>query len=246
MAIEKKGNLKMSEQELKEQLKQEMKNSKIKKTIILLIIFIIAVGIFFAVRQSRISPTEQIKSNIISEEEFAQYTTEIPITIENWKDYVDIQDIDEEVKNDFQEVERTNKLTKLSLKNENIYGCIVLKLKIINADTTDNEQIVTLYNGNDSQAGLGMIMDKNKDKKIYDTRVGIDNIQCIQATGNLYKVEIPEDKWQIDEKGNEYFMISNGNTQGYSGYNKYYKDNYLQNLGHKEYIKLQEQKNTKS
>ena len=240
----------MNEQEIKEQLKQEikqeMKKSKRKKLIIFLIILIIAVGVFFVIRQIKISPTEQIQRNVMTEEEFAQYITEIPITIENWRDYVDIQDVEEEVKNDLQEVERTNKLTKISLKNENIYGCIVLKLKIINADTTDNEQIVTLYNGNDIQAGMSMIRDKNEDEKIYDTRVGIDNIQCIQATGILYKVEIPEDIWQIDENGKEYFMISNGSIQGHSGYNIYYKDNYLQILGYKEYNKLQKQKNAES
>lgn len=243
----------MNEQEIKAQLKQElkeeMKKSKRKKIIIFIIILIIAVGVFFAIRQSRISrtsPTEQSKMKIMTEEEFAQYTTEIPITTENWKNYVDIQDVEEEVKNNLQEVERTNKLTKISLKNENIYGCIVLKLKIINADTTDNEQIATLYNGNDVQAGMSMIRDKNEDEKIYDTRVGIDNIQCIQATGILYKVEIPEDIWQIDENGKEYFMISNGSIQGHSGYNIYYKDNYLQILGYKEYNKLQEQKNAES
>lgn len=240
----------MNEQEIKEQLKQEikqeMKKSKRKKLIIFLIILIIAVGVFFVIRQIKISPTEQIQRNVMTEEEFAQYITEIPITIENWRDYVDIQDVEEEVKNDLQEVERTNKLTKISLKNENIYGCIVLKLKIINATTTDNEQIVTLYNGNDIQAGMSMIRDKNEDEKIYDTRVGIDNIQCIQATGILYKVEIPEDIWQIDENGKEYFMISNGSIQGHSGYNIYYKDNYLQILGYKEYNKLQKQKNAES
>ena len=240
----------MNEQEIKEQLKQEikqeMKKSKRKKLIIFLIILIIAVGVFFVIRQIKISPTEQIQRNVMTEEEFAQYITEIPITIENWRDYVDIQEVEEEVKNNLQEVERTNKLTKISLKNENIYGCIVLKLKIINATTTDNEQIVTLYNGNDIQAGMSMIRDKNEDEKIYDTRVGIDNIQCIQATGILYKVEIPEDIWQIDENGKEYFMISNGSIQGHSGYNIYYKDNYLQILGYKEYNKLQEQKNAES
>lgn len=236
----------MNEQELKEQLKQEikqeMKKSRKKKIIMLLIVFIIAIGVFFAVRQSRVSTTEQSKINVMTEEELAQYTTEIPITTENWKDYVDVQDVDEEVKNAFQEVERINKLTKLSLKNENIYGCIVLKLKIINADTTDKEQIITLYNGMDGQAGLAMIRDKNKDKKIYDVRVGIDNIQCVQVMGNLYKVEIPENIWQTDQNGKECIKIQFKDKYN-QGYQIYYKDNYLQNLGHKEYYKFEELKN---
>lgn len=122
-------------EQLKKELKQEMKQENKKKRKIKLIILFIILAILFIgwlalVNISNKKIPQQPK--IISREEFSQYITEIPITTENWKDYITLECETRENKNDFGEITSTTKYYQLKLK-ENVYGYEILKINIKNA-----------------------------------------------------------------------------------------------------------------
>lgn len=224
----------MNEQEIKEQLKQEikqeMKKSKRKKIIIFIIILIIAVGLFFVVRQSRISrtsPTEQSKIRVMTEEEFAQYTTEIPITTENWKNYFDYEYKKVEDKDAFGEIISTKYEPHLKLK-DNIYGYAVLRIEINNNLYSDYEYKTTLIIGsNDTTLPIADFRLKS------GATITMNDITCTKAKGNLYALNLPEDIWQIDETdGKRYFNIGTENS-----YTIYKEDNYINQLCQEEHFK---------
>lgn len=223
-----------------------------KKIVIIFIILLLVVGGSGIFIFSNRNINTNYNMNIMSQQEFSQYITEIPITTENWKDYFDIEDTEETRKDAFGDITSILKYTLLKLKDDNIYGCITLKLKILESDTTNNEQIITIYNGMKKQVGIGQIMDKDKDNKIYDTRIDKNNIQCIQAKGTIYKIEIPQEKWQQPETNrqetravdgktystsdNEFIRLENNNS-----YITLFKETYLKQLGEMKYY--QEQNN---
>lgn len=224
----------MNEQEIKEQLKQEikqeMKKSKRKKIIIFIIILIIAVGLFFVVRQSRISrtsPTEQSKIRVMTEEEFAQYTTEIPITTENWKNYFDYEYKKVENKDAFGEIISTKYEPHLKLK-DNIYGYAVLQIEINNNLYSDYEYKKDLIIGsNDTTLPMADFRLKS------GATITMNDITCTKAKGSLYTLNLPEDIWQIDETdGKRYFNIGTENS-----YTIYKEDNYINQLCQEEHFK---------
>ena len=224
----------MNEQEIKEQLKQEikqeMKKSKRKKIIIFIIILIIAVGLFFVVRQSRISrtsPTEQSKIRVMTEEEFAQYTTEIPITTENWKNYFDYEYKKVENKDAFGEIISTKYEPHLKLK-DNIYGYAVLQIEINNNLYSDYEYKKDLIIGsNDTTLPMADFRLKS------GATITMNDITCTKAKGSLYTLNLPEDIWQIDESdGKRYFNIGTENS-----YTMYKEDSYINQLCQEEYTK---------
>ena len=224
----------MNEQEIKEQLKQEikqeMKKSKRKKIIIFIIILIIAVGLFFVVRQSRISrtsPTEQSKIRVMTEEEFAQYTTEIPITTENWKNYFDYEYKKVENKDAFGEIIITKYEPHLKLK-DNIYGYAVLQIEINNNLYSDYEYKKDLIIGsNDTTLPMADFRLKS------GATITMNDITCTKAKGSLYTLNLPEDIWQIDETdGKRYFNIGTENS-----YTIYKEDNYINKLCQEEHFK---------
>lgn len=224
----------MNEQEIKEQLKQEikqeMKKSKRKKIIIFIIILIIAVGLFFVVRQSRISrtsPTEQSKIRVMTEEEFAQYTTEIPITTENWKNYFDYEYKKVENKDAFGEIISTKYEPHLKLK-DNIYGYAVLQIEINNNLYSDFEYKKDLIIGsNDTTLPMADFRLKS------GATITMNDIICTKAKGSLYTLNLPEDIWQIDETdGKRYFNIGTENS-----YTIYKEDNYINQLCQEEHFK---------
>ena len=224
----------MNEQEIKEQLKQEikqeMKKSKRKKIIIFIIILIIDVGLFFVVRQSRISrtsPTEQSKIRVMTEEEFAQYTTEIPITTENWKNYFDYEYKKVENKDAFGEIISTKYEPHLKLK-DNIYGYAVLQIEINNNLYSDYEYKKDLIIGsNDTTLPMADFRLKS------GATITMNDITCTKAKGSLYTLNLPEDIWQIDETdGKRYFNIGTENS-----YTIYKEDNYINQLCQEEHFK---------
>ena len=224
----------MNEQEIKEQLKQEikqeMKKSKRKKIIIFIIILIIAVGLFFVVRQSRISrtsPTEQSKIRVMTEEEFAQYTTEIPITTENWKNYFDYEYKKVENKDAFGEIISTKYEPHLKLK-DNMYGYVVLQIEINNNLYSDYEYKKDLIIGsNDTTLPMADFRLKS------GATITMNDITCTKAKGSLYTLNLPEDIWQIDETdGKRYFNIGTENS-----YTIYKEDNYINQLCQEEHFK---------
>lgn len=118
-------------QEIKQEMKQENKKKRKKKLIIVFIILLILViwWIYLVYTSNSKIPAEP---KIISQEEFSQYITEIPITIDNWKDYITLECETRENKNDFGEITSTTKDYQLKLK-ENVYGYEILKINIKNA-----------------------------------------------------------------------------------------------------------------
>ena len=54
------------------------------------------------------------EKKIVTQEQLAQYTTELPITIDNWKNYIELEDKEEEQKDAFGEITRIEKYTSLN------------------------------------------------------------------------------------------------------------------------------------
>lgn len=184
-------------EQLKKELKQEMKQEKKKKRIIILIILLIIAGIITFVVCNAYRKVELHKPKIISQEEFSQYITELPVTTENWKDYFECKDITKESKNAFGEVTSIGKTTQLKLK-DNIYGCLILKLKI-NKDLVafDREEAIITVNRqyinlNDSIS----LKNKSNDKNNFDGTISMNELTCIQVKGSLYKIDLPDNIWQ--------------------------------------------------
>lgn len=235
----------MNEQELKEQLKQEikqeMKKSSRKKIAIILLIIIILVIAFFVYRNiSTQRRKEQYKEKYISQEEFSKYTTEIPITIENWKDYITLEFEKKEEKDSFGEVVKTFEQPYFKLK-DNIYGYMILEIDF-------NKNILKdLYSRNKS--GLVVTMRGIKTEiPTYqikdDCKLAFDDIECSKVKGTLYLLDLPEDIWQVQQeemqalengevtqlKGRKYFNLG---TE--SNYTTCWENTYINNLCDKEF-----------
>lgn len=237
----------MDEQELKEQLKQEikqeMKKSRKKKIVIILIILLIIASIVvFVVFNNRKRAEETAKQNetkIISEEEFAQYTTEIPITTENWQDYMELEDVTKENKNAFGEVENIMKNTQIKLK-DNLYGYVVLEFNITNKDllsTTSNDSTYIIEIYPDGEFNSMRLKYRNEGNNVYDSTLTINDLECIKAKGSVYTLDLPEELWQIENTmppniGKKCFYLGTKDR-----YSIYYEDNYIEQLSQREYEK---------
>ena len=73
--------------------------------------------------------TEKNTVKVISQEEFSQYITEIPITTENWKNYFEYEYRKVENKDAFGEITSISYEPHLKLK-DNMYGYVVLQVEI--------------------------------------------------------------------------------------------------------------------
>lgn len=230
-----------------------MKERKtILKVMILLAIVILAIIIFLCIRNARVTDNTANKIKVISQEQLSQYIEEIPITTENWKDYIYLENIKEERKNDFGEITSTNIITVLKLKDNSMYGHVALKIKV-NKDllypmyVDKNEQVITIEEDNTLMLITGM-KDKNKDENITDYTITENEFNCIQTKGSLYKINIPEDIWQVEQrestkvvagevtqrKGKRYFNVGQEDS-----YITYWEDTYIEDLANKfkqEYI----------
>lgn len=251
MALLGKGEKEMEEdikeqlkQELKQEMKQEQKKKRRIKVIVLLAIVIIAVVVLVCIRNTRTN--NNYKNTIISQEQFSQYITEIPITIENWQDYISLEDIEEQNKDAFGEIKNIYKVSRLKLKDNVDYGYVVFKLKI-NKDqlvrTDISDEVIVTIRGNYENSGtiyLAGLKDKNADEKITDNTMNINNFQCIQVKGSVYNIKIPEELWQTDiGTGEQYINVGNENE-----YTTHWKNNLIINLTNEAERKANEQAET--
>lgn len=242
-------------EQLKKELKQEMKQEKKKKRMIISIILLIIAGIIIFIVCNAYKKVELHKPKIISNEEFSQYITEIPVTTENWKEYFECKDITKEEKDAFGEVTGIAKLTQLKLK-DNIYGYLILKFKIDNNLTilNRNEAIITVDKQYTNINDFASLKNKSNDKNVFDFTISMNELNCIQVKGNLYKIDLPDDIWQDDgsvmtsgkmaEDGKaiqieerKHFNVGTEND-----YKTYWEYTYMDTLFNEEYQKYTENK----
>lgn len=179
----------------------------------------------------------------LTQEQLAQYTTELPITIDNWKDYIELEDKEEENKDAFGEITRIDKYTSLKIK-DNIFGYITIEYEITDKNLleypTSPTQTVTIASGESSNNYINFITDKNNGKSITKDRTfTINYMKCNRIKGKLYTIDLPDDIWgtqneiiiETSEKYRE-------NVDGDNGYINISKDDYIKQLGHM--IRLEE------
>lgn len=209
-------------QEIRQEMKQEQKKKRIIKFIVLVTIVIIAVIIFVCIRNTR--TTNNYEKKIISQEQFSQYITEIPITIENWQDYIFLENVETENKDAFGDIQSTAITTHFKLKNDNMYSNVVLKISVNNKEmiinNIDNHYTSYYYTPTYS------IQDKNTDEKIYDYTITEKDFKCIDTKGSVYIIDIPNELWQTDI-GDGKLYINVGDKDKYT---TYWKDTYMQTL----------------
>lgn len=132
---------------------------------------------------------ETNKNEINNTEELQQ----IEITLNNWQDYVELEDVEETAKDDFGEITGTGKYTiirfkKNVIKNDNVK----LKLKYndeVSVSEKRKEEIINVYDGSDEYKINYKLNVKNKNdigSKDYDGRVTIDDFEVINAKGTVY------------------------------------------------------------
>lgn len=221
----------MNEEELRKQLKQEIKQElkkerRKRRIIILVVLAIIILGFVGYIYISN-------NNNSITQEEFIQYKEEIIITKDNWKDYIIAEDITEEITNEFGEVLRTNKNTVLKLK-ENICGYVIIEIK---EKSTTHTEIITLTGGNTNHTSIATdYLSKHiGEKQIYDNTTTIDNIECIQIKGYIYKLNIPDNLWKTNRNtGNQYIKILDNYGNFWLTLIK--QENYIYSLSLEEYL----------
>lgn len=249
----------MNEQELKEQLrqevkqeiKQEMKKTRRKKMIVFFILLLIAIIVFVAIVYIR----RNNSAKTISQEELSQYKTEIQITDNNWKDYIVVEDVKNETRNEFGEVESITNGTQIKLKDD-ICGYLVLKLKVTNPDKwnpyiKNEEQTVAIIGGTDYSDSINQIRvmieeDTEDGIKTINKKFSIDDIECVQVKGYLYTINLPETIWNTDNLGNQYIYVEDGDTK-----TMFFKEddprsgnfNYIKTLSSFEYTKYIEEIN---
>lgn len=181
------------------------------------------------------------EKKIVTQEQLAQYTTELPITIDNWKNYIELEDKEEEQKDAFGEITRIEKYTSLKMKDNNVYGYITIEYEITDKNLLEYPdyptQTTTIYNGNSSYRYINFITDKNNNKSITKDRTfTINDMKCNRIKGKLYTIELPDDIWETNSDGKKYITIepSEKYKQNVKGDNEYYtihKDTYLEDLG---------------
>lgn len=223
MALLGKGEKEMEEdikeqlkQELKQEIKQEQKKKRRIKIIVLLAIVIIAIVVLVIISNIRTNNTKNNnETKVISQEQFSQYIKEIPITTENWKDYIYLEDVKQENKNAFGDIESTYITTHFKLKNNNMFHNVALKIIVNNKEmiisNIDNHYTKSYY------TPTYYMQDKNEDKTIYDYTITEQDFKCIETKGTIYIIDIPNELWQTDiEMGKQYINV--GNKDKYNTY----------------------------
>lgn len=196
-------------QELKQEIKQERKKKRrIKLIVVFIILLILIIGWLVLVSK------DNYKTKVISQEELEQYKKEISITKDNWKDYIVTEDTRTEIKDAFGKVTNIHEGTMLKLK-DNICGYIILKVKVNNKDlaylNTDEQQIVTIIGGSDdknyNQLRTSVKTRTDKDIEIYNNRYTLNDLECIEVMGYLYTIDLPDNIWQTDKEGKQFFNL---------------------------------------
>lgn len=214
--------------------KDMKKNDKII-IISLIVIIILLIGVIIkqnqdikeAVGIEAKQTTEKNTVKVMSQEEFSQYITEIPITTENWKNYFEYEYKKVENKDAFGEIKSTSYEPHLKLK-DNMYGYVVLQIEI-NSDLYSNYEYKRdlIINSNDTILPMADFRLKS------GATITMNDIICTKTKGNLYTLNLPEDIWQIDEtNGKRYFNVG-------TEYDciTYWEDTYISQLCQKEYAK---------
>lgn len=138
---------------------------------------------------------------VVSKDEFiSNYTTKEEITTENFKDYVVLENKEEEHKDAFGELQLTKKYSELKFK-DNITGNVALKIKIkpellYFPDKSENTFIYTGYTNSENL----LIKNKSTDKKINDTTITMEDLEIIKAQGTIYILDIPDNLWNNGEQ----------------------------------------------
>lgn len=185
-----------------------MDKVKSKKYMIITIILIVFVIIFIAC-YIFIKDIEKNNLSIITEDEWNMYTEPIFVTIDNWKDYVEIEN------------------GELRIKNTNVCGYLSITLKIKNT-----EDLFAEYTNEISEFKVLAGKIEPVEAEIVDEHFGFYNFnkiyeittndfECIEINSNLYSINLPENVWN-DEN---YIIITKDGQE-----EKYYKNNYIESL----------------
>lgn len=217
---------------------------EIRKRLIigLLILASIAIIVAVAIVISNIK-----NESYITEEEFEQYKSELPITTDNWKDYIELEYTNKEYKNAFGDVINSKPELYLKFKKDNIFGHMVLKL-MINRDLIDSRfsnEVIISVDGNKQEISAQTLEGKE---------ITINDMECIQLKGKLYEINIPEDKWKEFETTRTTKKFVEGETitieeRKYidvgtkQNYNRYWEYTYLDELRIKETEKYLKENN---
>lgn len=173
-----------------------MKNKKLIIVFMVLLLLISTITLFvgynLGLNTNKVIENENFETNkneINNTEELQQ----IEITVNNWQDYIELEDVEETMKDDFGEITGTRKYTimrfkKNVIKNDNV------KLKIKYSDQVSvnkmaKEQIIDVYNGSDEFTINYKLFVRNKndfDSKDSDYRITINDFEVINAKGTVY------------------------------------------------------------
>lgn len=114
----------------------------------------------------------------------------VEITIDNWQNYIELEDNEETSIDDFGDIIGTYKYTIFKFKENVIKNVDVrLKLRYDSEVSLREEQIVKIYDGSDQFKTNYQLDIKNKngfDSKDYDCRATIDDFKVINAKGTVY------------------------------------------------------------
>lgn len=216
-----------------------------KKQIIIYIIILVIVGSIIGIISYNVgmngnnNSKKEDKKKIITQEELAKYTTELHITTDNWKDYIELEDKEEEQKDAFGDVTAINKFTYLKFK-DGIYGYLTMKYTIKNGE---NEKTTTFCNAHSNCVNdmFNNNISYNGDIMYCDFTTSQEEMKCIKIQSKVYTIDLPNDIWEINSDGKEYIMIETSdiykeNVQGENEYCIVYKESYLENLGSMVYM----------
>lgn len=170
-----------------------------KKTIVILIILLVitnAISIFIGynlgINKNKMNANANKKSETIKSN--GETEKQVEITLDNWQDYIELEDIEETNTDDFGDITGTVKYTILKFK-ENVIKSedVKLKLEFINEKEEQfKEQITGIYDGSDDffrmnykLRGMNKINNSFESKQ-YDYRVSINDFDVINAKGTVY------------------------------------------------------------
>ena len=168
---------------------------KLKKIIIIFAIALIIVsGIsLFIGYNLGINNNKTEKNDNYSETNNDYEGNPVEITVDNWKDYIELEDIEETGVDDFGETTGTVHYTIFRFK-ENVIKSFDVKLKLEYNDGVvlserQKEQTLNIYTGSDEFKTNYMLHAKNKnnyESKEFDYRCTIDDFEVIKAKGTVY------------------------------------------------------------
>ena len=173
------------------------------------------------------NPENDIKT--LTQEEFSKYIKEIPVTTDNWKEYVTIESKEKQNFDSFGEVTRTYYQPYAKIEDNNVYGYLLLEVKVISSDIMLNDgftdtNIISVTSGRDSE----IYIPNHKDNAMCTA----NDLQCTRIKGNLYTIDLPEDIWGtkgeiIIETSEKYREHVHGNNEAII----ISKDTYIEDLG---------------